>query len=124
MAGTNVFRRSLYLFHSRDGRDKFVSVFDDADVFSCYRRNESIVPQQALALMNSREAIESANLITSQFDLKLTDIQFIEAAFLRLLARSPTHQETKACLDFLKDNRERNQFIHALLNHNDFQVIR
>ena len=124
MAGTNVFRRSLYLFHSRDGRDKFVSVFDDADVFSCYRRNESIVPQQALALMNSREAIESANLITSQFDLKLTDIQFIEAAFLRLLARSPTQQETKACLDFLKDNRERNQFIHALLNHNDFQVIR
>ena len=124
MAGTNVRRRSLYLFHSRDGRDKFVSIFDDADVFSCYRRNESIVPQQALALMNSREAIESAILITSRFNKNLTDIEFSKTAFLQLLARSPSEQEVAACLNFLKANPERNQLVHALLNHNDFQVIR
>jgi hypothetical protein len=102
----------------------FVSIFDDADVFSCYRRNESIVPQQALALMNSREAIESANLITARFNKNLTDIEFTKAAFLQLLARVPSEQEVAACLNFLKSNPERNQLVHALLNHNDFQVIR
>ena len=124
MAGLNVRRRSLYLFHSRDGRDKFVSIFDDADVFSCYRRNESIVPQQALALMNSREAIESASLITARLNKNLTDIEFTKAAFLQLLARVPSEQEGAACLKFLKANPDRNQLVHALLNHNDFQVIR
>ncbi|MDB4473021.1 PSD1 and planctomycete cytochrome C domain-containing protein [bacterium] len=123
-AGPNVRRRSLYLFHSRDGRDKFVSIFDDADVFHCYRRNESIVPQQALALMNSREAIESAGLIASRLNADLTDTEFARAAFLQLLARPPTKQEVAACLDFLKANPERSQFVHVLLNHNDFQVIR
>ena len=124
MAGPNVRRRSLYLFHSRDGRDKFVSIFDDADVLSCYRRNESIVPQQALALMNSREAIESASLITARLNKNLTDIEFTKAAFLQLLARVPSEQEGAACLKFLKANPDRNQLVHALLNHNDFQVIR
>ena len=123
-AGPNVRRRSLYLFHSRDGRDKFVSIFDDAVVFHCYRRNESIVPQQALALMNSREAIESAGLIASRLNADLTDTEFARAAFLQLLARPPSKQEVAACLDFLKANPERSQFVHVLLNHNDFQVIR
>ena len=123
-AGPNVRRRSLYLFHSRDGRDKFVSVFDDADVFSCYRRNESIVPQQALALMNSREAIESATLIASRFNANLTDMEFAKTVFLQLLARPPSEPELAACVDFLKLTPKRIQFVHALLNHNDFQVIR
>ena len=122
--GPNVRRRSLYLFHSRDSRDKFISTFDDADVFNCYRRSESIVPQQALAMMNSREAIESAGLITSRFNVDLTDVEFARSAFQQLLARPPSETETQACLAFLKANSDRVQFIHALLNHNDFQVIR
>ena len=122
--GPEVRRRSLYLFHSRDGRDKFVSTFDDADVFNCYRRNESIVPQQALAMMNSREAIEAANHIAAQFDKGIPDNEFARAAFLQLLARSPTDDELAACTDFLNSNSDRVQFVHALLNHNDFQVIR
>ena len=44
-ASPNARRRSLYFFHSRDGRSKFLATFDDADVFACYRRSESIVPQ-------------------------------------------------------------------------------
>ena len=74
--------------------------------------------------MNSREAIESANLITARFNKNLTDIEFTKAAFLQLLARPPSKQEVAACLDFLKANPERSQFVHVLLNHNDFQVIR
>jgi hypothetical protein len=122
--GPDVTRRSLYLFHSRDGRDKFMSTFDDADVFACYRRSQSIVPQQALAMMNSREAIEAASRIASRFDANFTDAELTHAAFELLLARDPTEFELQACLDFLNGTPDRVQFIHALLNHNDFQVIR
>ena len=122
--GANVFRRSLYLFHSRDGRDKFMSTFDDADIFACYRRSQSIVPQQALAMMNSREAIEAAEQLTSGFDADLTDQKFTRATFLQLLSRDPSETEMQACLAFLKTTPDRVQFVHALLNHNDFQVIR
>ena len=46
-------RRSLYFVHSHNEHQKFLSMFDDASVLECYRRAESIVPQQALALENS-----------------------------------------------------------------------
>ncbi|TWU51229.1 DUF1553 domain-containing protein [Rubripirellula reticaptiva] len=120
----DVRRRSVYLRHSRDERDNFLSTFDDADVFGCYRRSESIVPGQALALMNSREAIEAAGDIDSQFDTALSDTEMTEAAFRLLLARPPSANEMAACLSFLTENKDRVRFIHALLNHNDFQVIR
>ena len=35
-------------------------MFDDADIQQCYRRSESIIPQQALALANSRVSLEMA----------------------------------------------------------------
>ncbi len=122
--GPNVRRRSLYLFHSRDSRDPFVATFDDADVFECYRRSESIVPQQALAMMNSRAALEAARQIDSQFDAGLQDSDFAEVIFLMLIGRSPSPDETEACLAFLQRTPDRVQFVHALLNHNDFLVIR
>ena len=40
----------LYFFHSHNEHNKFLDIFDDANVLECYRRTESIVPQQALAL--------------------------------------------------------------------------
>jgi len=123
-SGPNVLRRSLYLFHARDGRDKFVSTFDDADVFGCYRRSESIVPQQALAMMNSRDAIESAKQIQAQSNADLPDADFARNMFLRVLARTPSEKELRACELFLKENSARASFVHALINHNDFLVIR
>lgn len=117
-------RRSVYLFHSRDGRDKFMSTFDDADVFACYRRSESIVPQQALAMMNSHGANEAAGDIAARLAPDLSDKEFAEAAFLQILARPPSANELEACLAFLTEKHDRTRFVHALLNHNDFQVIR
>src|SRR5207249_903423 len=49
-------RRSLYFFHSAIERNKFLSTFDEADPLDCYRRRTSIIPQQALALSNSKLA--------------------------------------------------------------------
>ena len=117
-------RRSIYLFHSRDGRDKLLSTFDDADVLACYQRSESIVPQQALALMNSQTATEAAKQISAQFNSVKSSENFISAAFLKILGRKPGDEEIKESLAFLKLQPKRENFIHALLNLNDFQVIR
>ena len=56
-------RRSLYFFHSNNERNLFLTTFDDALVKDCYRREQSIVPQQALALTNSRLVLDASEQI-------------------------------------------------------------
>ena len=124
MASPDVRRRSLYFFHSRDGRSKFLTTFDDADVFACYRRSESIVPQQALAMMNSQFATASAKQITTTFNSALTREAFVQAAFLKLLARQPNETELTVSLAYLEKHPNREHFINALINLNDFVMIR
>ncbi len=80
----------------------FLRLFDSANVLSCYRRSESVVPQQALALANSSLCLEQARLLAGS--LRMTRIvlrhaastrqqsnaAFVSAAFERVLGRSPT----------------------------------
>src|SRR5205823_13424981 len=47
-------RRSLYFRTSADTQMLFLKLFDMADARDCYERAESVVPQQALALSNSK----------------------------------------------------------------------
>ena len=117
-------RRSLYFFHSRDGRSKFLSTFDDADVFACYRRSESIVPQQALAMMNSQTATAAAKQIAATFSPDMNSGEFVRAAFMKILAREPAEAELAESLSYLRDEPRREYFVHALINLNDFLVIR
>lgn len=139
--GPNSTRRSVYFKHSRDHQDLFLSMFDDADHLQCYRRSESIVPQQALALSNSKVAIEMAEKIASQLSQTVQNLDrkaFVELAFETLLARKPDDAETNECLTFATklaglqknnasaqvESRIRVRLVHALLNHNDFITIR
>jgi hypothetical protein len=137
-------RRSIYFKHSRDDQDKFLSMFDDADLLQCYRRSESIVPQQALALANSELSMSMAALIADRIFKSLTKpdhSQFISNAFETLLSRAATTDEHDECLAFCEqlrillndsksiadsdwDSRIRTRLVHTLLNHNDFISIR
>ncbi|WP_010586608.1 PSD1 and planctomycete cytochrome C domain-containing protein [Schlesneria paludicola] len=134
-------RRSLYFIHSNILREKFLSMFDDASVLDCYRRAESIVPQQALALENSPLAIEMATKIAHRLTAahpSATDRDFIRIAFNTVLATEPTAAELDTVLEvwpqFIeaaklsnKDNPQqqaRINIVQALLNHNDFVTIR
>ena len=132
--GDAVRRRSLYFKHSRDQQDKLLKMFNDADHLNCYRRTESIVPQQALALSNSKLAIEMAGAIAG----KIEDAEFVDIAFEWLLGRRPDAAEREACVASLAEleeaaraankanpvQRARRGLVHALLNHNDFVSIR
>ncbi|MDA1046249.1 MAG: PSD1 and planctomycete cytochrome C domain-containing protein [Verrucomicrobia bacterium] len=134
-------RRSLYFQHSRDQQDKFLKMFNDADHLQCYRRSESVVPQQALAMSNSKLAIEIASAIAAQLSQaspKNDQDAFVEKAFQTLLGRDPDELERKACTMFIEEisqllskgkgapsaTRIHARLVHALLNHNDFISIR
>ncbi len=141
--GNGSTRRSLYFKHSRDDQDKFLTMFDDADLLQCYRRSESIVPQQALALANSELSMKQATQIAARITGSLPSADngdFVRAAFENLLGRVPTNEELAACLEFCDQlqqglseddttdadhmTRIRTRLIHSLLNHNDFITIR
>lgn len=129
------FRRSLYFTHSPENLDLFLTMFDEADLQQCYRRSESVVPQQALALANSELAFEMAASISENLGSSGDRDDFIEAAFETILARRPDVSELAECRAFFDewavlktDSRDefrvRRQLVHALLNHNDFVTIR
>lgn len=134
-------RRSLYFTTSRDANEKFLSMFDSADIFACYRRNQSVVPQQALALANSKVSLQMARKITEGIRKQtpnLNDQEFIKRAYEKILCVEPTPQESALCLQALTKTqaalktinkqqpvwRSRENLVHALLNHNDFITIR
>ncbi len=137
-------RRSLYYRGTRDERIPLLTTFDAPNVEECYRRSETIVPQQALAMTNSGMVLTRAAEIARVMDRKdIERSQFVAAAFERILARPPTRAERAECEAGLArlavafkaeatadaagrtpETRARVALVHVLLNHNDFITIR
>lgn len=134
-------RRSLYFVHSHNDHQKFLSTFDDASVLDCYRRAESIVPQQALAMENSAFVSEMAGKIAKRIEAACpnpSDSDFIRTAFTTILSVEPTADEQATMADLLTRMTElaiamerpdakivaRVNLVQSLLNHNDFITIR
>ncbi|MFC5457524.1 PSD1 and planctomycete cytochrome C domain-containing protein [Prosthecobacter fluviatilis] len=117
-------RRSLYFIQNADVEHRFLAVFDNSNVLECYRRNESVVPQQALALTNSQLSRECANALAGSL-AKLDAPAFIDQSFLAILGRLPAPAERQASLEgFRALNEDRSLFLQALINHNDFVTLR
>ena len=109
-------------------------MFNDADHLQCYRRTESIVPQQALALSNSKLAIDMAGQIAG----RIKGDDFVGGVFELLLGRTPDFAERRECETALTElvaaataakkanpvQRARRGLVLALLNHNDFVSVR
>jgi hypothetical protein len=149
-SGEKVPRRSLYFRNTPNEKMPLLEVFDVADPNSCYRRKESVVPHQSLALMNSGLALDHARRIAGT--LAGDDRQFITAAFETVLTRPPNDAELLRCQRFLKEHaallaagegppfpaggsarrapasgaesHARENLLHVLLLHNDFVTIR
>ena len=129
-------RRSLYFFRSHNEHHKLLDLFDGPSVLDCYRRTESVVPQQALALWNSSLSLTAAEKIASR--LPAGDAAFVPAAFELVLGATPTADERAACDEALNElraalkdvpeadrtKRARARLVQALLNHNDFVTVR
>lgn len=147
-------RRSIYYRHAPEKYAPFLTAFDGANADECYRRAETIVPQQALAQVNSRLSREQSRLVAAE--LAAADapiVELIALAFERVLCRPPTSEEREACTGFLAEQEARltapaslstvengpevsvpaagspkarafADLVHVLLNHHDFVTIR
>ncbi len=146
-------RRSLYFacYPEDGGKGEFTGLFDAPDANECYRRTRSIVPQQALALTNSKFTHDASATLakrlgeTPDADPANRDhTAFITAAYEQILTRPPSRAELTECAAFLqrqtsllqtqagKDQtaasqaagRARESLVRALLSHNDFVTVR
>ena len=132
-------RRSLYFWHSDISRNLFLTTFDDASVVECYRRDQSIVPQQALALSNAAIAHDAAAKVAARIDgagaAATDDAAFLDRAFGLVLHRPPRAEEKAACLASIEKWRAvekaagnadpaRVHAVWTLFNHNDFVTLR
>lgn len=144
-------RRSLYFRHAAEKQMEFLQLFDAANVTECYERQHSIVPQQALALMNSDVAIKHARVLARSIAAKTGDPDaFVTSAFEHVLSRAPTSEERSECATFLAiqtkalqatklgggnvtdgsqpanepQQRARENLVHALFNHHEFVTVR
>ncbi|MDQ3624964.1 MAG: PSD1 and planctomycete cytochrome C domain-containing protein, partial [Verrucomicrobiota bacterium] len=74
-------RRTLYFTRSLQEQHRFLAIFDAPDVLECYRRLDSVVPQQALAMANSKLTLGMAPKIAERLARGLgpgaTDEDFI-----------------------------------------------
>ncbi|HEY7120284.1 MAG TPA: DUF1549 and DUF1553 domain-containing protein [Tepidisphaeraceae bacterium] len=122
-------RRSLYLQEAPEKEVAFLKIFDGPNPNECYFRRPSVMPHQALALGNSALVFDEAKAVAAKLKGAPDPGAFIEAAYLRVLARRPTTDERAACEAFLARTdvaaeRKREDFIVVLFNHNDFVAIR
>lgn len=125
--GETVPRRSVYFRHAYEKQMTFLVLFDAASPNECYRRTDSIIPQQALALANSPLVRTQAEKLAVKLRAEsMTAADFVQRAFETLLSRSPTHAEAALCQQYLQAsaaNADAN-LIHTLFNHNDFVTLR
>jgi len=152
--GLNVPRRSLYFRHAAEKEMEFLTIFDSASVNECYERKHSIVPQQALALINSEVTLKHARVLARAIAGKCNGdaTAFVNSAFLHILSRQPTAAEASECVIFLQEQtrrfqetktpgnagltpdgslpapdpalRSRENLVHVLMNHHEFVTIR
>ncbi|MFY7967524.1 MAG: DUF1553 domain-containing protein, partial [Pirellulaceae bacterium] len=103
------YRRSLYYscHPETDGKSELGGLFDAPEAMECYRRTETVIPQQALALTNSdwvhRMSQQMALRIASQLpDEGRADRTWVTAIFQHVLGRDPTEQELVRCEEYLR----------------------
>jgi hypothetical protein len=143
-------RRSVYFHQTVDSQMVFLQVFDGASPIECYERSETVAPQQALALANSKLSFTVADQIAGRLGRESAEPGgFITSAFEAVLGRPPSTEELTMSEEFLAQEekrfggpekpvwegaasaetkspvmRAREDLVHALLNHNDFVTIR
>ena len=97
-------RRTLYFesYPEDGGKGAMVALFDAPDPCDCYARTSTIVPQQALAILNNPVTLASSRVLARKLGEEFPEEEaFITAAFESVLSRAPTGEEQTACREFL-----------------------
>jgi hypothetical protein len=140
-------RRSIYLRVFRNKRDPLLEAFDVPDGYrSVARRNVTVIPPQALLMMNAEWVVDRARAIAKrlQTDGASCEEDFVHAAYRRIFSRTPSSDELRIGVQFLREQRERIKletgvaeseqeeqacsealmdYCHVLLNANEFIYV-
>jgi hypothetical protein len=113
-------RRSMYFTIHGEAEMTFLNTFDGPNVGECYRRNSTVLPQQALALTNSELVLKYGRQLAQQISAGLEatpealslceepqDERFVQEAFWRVLSRGPSPAELSISLEFLDRQTKR-----------------
>ncbi len=102
--GPAVWRRSLYLFVKRSVALPFMEIFDrPTPSASCGQRNPTVVPTQALLVMNDPFVRRQAGIFAKRVRDSAPDAKGrVTLAFRLALGRSPTDEETKTAVAFIQ----------------------
>lgn len=110
--------RSIYLIQKRTIRLPWMETFDlPENMVSCARRDVSIVPSQALALLNADWVWRSAKGLAHHSG------PGIEELFLAVLSRRPTEQERQVCQEYLDRGRSPEELALVLINSSELAFV-
>lgn len=108
--GMTSHRRSLYFTHHGEARMTFLELFDAPDACDAYKRSTSVVPQQALALVNNEWLLKLSRTLSDRLWTELKPSAeggeshanaFITACFEQILTRPPSAREQALASRFL-----------------------
>jgi hypothetical protein len=126
-------RRSVYVFVKRVLTYPMFEAFDAPSAQeSCPRRFSTVVPSQALAVMNDRLVLDWSQALAARVlnDAGLSEAQRIDRAYRLALTRTPTPEEQRTVAEFLKTQTALAgepaafaDFCHALLSSNEFMYV-
>ena len=117
-------RRAVYRFVVRSKQQPFMAALDCADPsLAVEKRNETLTPQQALALLNNKLAVAMAKHFAARVEKLADDDAGRVAAAVRLaLGREPTAKERDALAAYAKEHGLANA-CRVILNLNEFVFV-
>jgi hypothetical protein len=124
--GSDVWRRSIYIYRKRGMAFPMFDVFDMPDPnFSAGRRSVSTVPTQALTLINNEFVLKQAQMFAERVKKEAGDdpAEQINLAYRIALTRRPDKTELSLALD-LVGSHSLVDLTNVLLNLNEFLYMR
>ncbi len=117
-------RRAIYRFVVRSKQQPFMAALDCADPsLAVEKRNETLTPQQALALLNNKLSVAMAKHFALRVEkLAADDAGRVRAAFRLALGRDPTAKERDALTAYAKEYGLANM-CRVILNLNEFVFV-
>lgn len=117
-------RRAIYRFVVRSKQQPFMAALDCADPsLAVEKRNETLTPQQALALLNNKLAVAMAKHFAERVEkMGSTDADRVSAAMRLALGRDPTAKERDTLAAYAKEYGLANT-CRVVLNLNEFVFV-
>ena len=117
-------RRSIYRFIVRSQQQPFMTVLDCADPsMRVDKRNESLSPLQALAMMNNGLTVTMAKHFAKRVTKEAAGLdQQMKHAFILALSREPKPDELAPLVDYAKRDGLENA-CRVILNLNEFSFV-